>query len=90
MSNFKEQLKKRAIKHGMLFLERNANIRSVASKAGISKSTVHLDLYRLEEFHLELFKKVKEKLEYHNKIKHLRGGVSTQKKYLSKKEGNKK
>lgn len=86
MSN-KEQIKKRAINHGLLFIERNANIRTVAKKTGNSKSTVHLDLYRLKDYHMELFEKVKEKLEYNLSVRHLRGGYSNQQKLLKKKVG---
>ena len=76
-----EAIKKRAIEHGMLFIKRNATVRSVAKLTGCSKSMVHLDLHRLEEIHPALFEKVKEKLDYNMAVRHIRGGEATKKLY---------
>lgn len=71
-----EIVKERAIKHGLLFIKRNATVRSVAKLTGASKTTVHLDLLRLEKIHSELYKKVREKLDYNMAVRHIRGGIS--------------
>ena len=61
-------------------------IREVAKLYGISKSTVHKDLHeRLIKIDEKLFKKVKNILEYHTNIRHIRGGQSTKNKYLEHK-----
>lgn len=51
-----------------------------------SKSSLHKHIYeRLYYIDKKLFLKVKEVLDFHNEIKHLRGGESTKIKYLYKK-----
>lgn len=81
-------IKKRAIEHGLLFIKRDATIRSVGKETGTDKTTVHLDLHRLEEYHPALYQLVKEKLDFNASIKHLRGGESTRKIWKKKKKNN--
>lgn len=60
-------------------------IREIAAYFKISKSTVHKDLHeRLCKIDKERNKKVERILAYHMKIRHVRGGESTKKKYLKK------
>lgn len=82
----RDEIRERAIEHGMLFIERNATIRSVAEKTGSNKSTVHLDLHRLEKYHPALFEKVQKKLDYNFAVKHIRGGESSKKNWEKKKK----
>jgi len=57
-------------------------VRAIAKDFDIFKSTVHKDLTeRLPEIHLEWWKEVREILEYHKQIRHLRGGEATRRKY---------
>lgn len=64
-------------------LETGHTIREIAKKFNVSKSTVHKDLSeRLLKIDKTKFLKVKEILNYHMSIKHIRGGESTRKKYL--------
>lgn len=64
-------------------LETGHTIREIARKFNVSKSTVHKDLSeRLVKIDSTKFLKVKEILNYHTNIKHIRGGESTRKKYL--------
>lgn len=68
-------------------IETHDTIRKIALKFGVSKSTVHKDLQeRLPIIDLKTHQKVEEILNYHIKIRHLRGGESTKKKYLKSKE----
>ena len=54
----------------------------IAKEFGVSKSTVHKDLTeRLPEINPELANEVKEILDYHKSIRHLRGGEATKQKY---------
>lgn len=85
-----EAIVKRSIEHGMLFIKRDATIRSVAKETGYNKSTVHLDLHRLEKVHPALYDKVKEKLSWNSATKHQRGGEATRKKYERKNKNDSK
>ena len=67
-------------------LEKKCTIRECAKHFGISKSTVHLDVsVRLRKINKDLYSQVKELLEYHREVRHLRGGMATKEKYKSKK-----
>lgn len=73
-----ERVKKTAI----LLLEDNLTIRKVAEIIGISKSTVHKDLTeRLPYIDYSMYEDVKKLLDYNKQIRHIRGGLSTKKKY---------
>jgi hypothetical protein len=86
-----EEIKERAIKHGLLFIKREfKTIRALAKYTGFNKSTVHLDLHKLEEFHPALYEKVKEKLDFNNSTKHIRGGESNKKNIERKKNNDSK
>lgn len=73
-----DYIRDRAIKVANYFLEDNYTIREVAREFGVSKSTIHADLtYRLEELNYDLYKQVREQLEYNKKVRHIRGGEAT-------------
>ncbi|GAA5346594.1 putative DeoR family transcriptional regulator (stage III sporulation protein D) [Planifilum fimeticola] len=77
-----DYIKERTIKIGRYFVETQHTVRAIAKEFGVSKSTVHKDLTeRLPEINPELANKVKEILEYHKSIRHLRGGEATRIKY---------
>ncbi|MCI5582522.1 MAG: sporulation transcriptional regulator SpoIIID [Anaeroplasma sp.] len=79
----------RAIKEGYLMLEEESTVRSVAKIVGFSKSTVHNDVtIRLKEIDYDLYIKVQDVLNYNKKIRHIRGGEATKRKYQSKKKKN--
>lgn len=64
-------------------LKTGYTIREIAKLFNVSKSTVHKDLNdRLLKINKSKYKKVKEILNYHTNIKHIRGGESTKQKYL--------
>lgn len=64
-------------------LKTGYTIREIAKIFNVSKSTVHKDLNdRLYRIDLNKYKKVKEILDYHINIRHIRGGESTRKKYM--------
>lgn len=65
-------------------LATNSTIRQIAKVFGVSKSTVHKDLKeRLYGIDRKSHESVRRILEHHTKIRHLRGGESTKKKYLN-------
>ncbi|MGM8211397.1 sporulation transcriptional regulator SpoIIID [Virgibacillus sp. W0430] len=77
-----DYIKERTIRIGNYVVETRKTVRMIAKEFGVSKSTVHKDLTeRLPEVNAELAKQVKEILEYHKSIRHLRGGEATRKKY---------
>ena len=52
---------------------------------GYSKSTVHNDVaMRLKQIDFELYLEIKELLDYNKKVRHIRGGEATKKKYRLK------
>lgn len=72
----------RVLEMAFLMLEGRRTVREVAKKIGYSKSTVHHDLTtKLEDLDPVLYEEVKEILEYNKKVRHLRGGEATRKKY---------
>ncbi|MBU5465288.1 sporulation transcriptional regulator SpoIIID [Virgibacillus sp. MSJ-26] len=77
-----DYIKERTIRIGKHVVETRKTVRMIAKEFGVSKSTVHKDLTeRLPQINPELAKEVKEVLEYHKSIRHLRGGEATRKKY---------
>ncbi|MGZ0051759.1 sporulation transcriptional regulator SpoIIID [Brevibacillus gelatini] len=77
-----DYIKERTIKIGRYIVETRNTVRMIAKEFGVSKSTVHKDLTeRLPEINPELANQVKEILEYHKAIRHLRGGEATKIKY---------
>lgn len=77
-----DYIKERTIKIGKYIVETRKTVRVIAKEFGVSKSTVHKDLTeRLPELNPELANEVKEILDYHKSIRHLRGGEATKQKY---------
>ncbi|WP_163969524.1 sporulation transcriptional regulator SpoIIID [Oceanobacillus halotolerans] len=77
-----DYIKERTIKIGKQVVETRKTVRTIAKEFGVSKSTVHKDLTeRLPVVNPELANEVKEILEHHKAIRHLRGGAATKKKY---------
>ena len=60
-----------------------STIRQVAKEFKVSKSTVHKDIsYKLKDLNIDLYNQVKRVLDYNTKVRHIRGGESTRKKYI--------
>ena len=76
--------KERCVILGTYLIENNTTIRAVASKFGVSKSTVHKDITEnLKEINPILHRQVQEILNINKKERHLRGGEATRQKYLN-------
>ncbi len=72
----------RAEKFARFIIENKTTIRHTAKVFDISKSTVHNDVSnRLKEYNYNLYEEVQKILRYNFKEKHIRGGLSTKKKY---------
>lgn len=77
---------KRVLDEAFHIINTEETIRDIAKVFGVSKSTVHKDLSeRLLEVDSDLHNHVDEILQYHIKIRHIRGGESTRQKYLNQK-----
>lgn len=78
-----EKIFKRVLMEADYILKTEKTIREVAQVFNVSKSTVHKDFQeRLPLINKKLYKEVDKMLKYHIKIRHIRGGESTKKKYL--------
>lgn len=66
---------------GMIVILRDMTIREIANKTGISKTWVHFNLMKLRDIDNDLFLAVRSRLENHNKMKHIKGGEATRRKY---------
>lgn len=65
-------------------IKTNKTIRQIAKEYKMSKSTIHKDLTeRLLEIDKDKYDKVNKILEYHTKVRHIRGGESTRRKYMN-------
>ncbi len=81
-----DYIRDRTLRMAACIVETHLTVRSIAKHFGVSKSTVHKDLTeRLPDLDNELSEQVKQILEYHKAIRHLRGGEATKLKY--QKEG---
>lgn len=79
-------IKSRVLKETEYILKTGYTIREIANYFHVSKSTVHKDLHeRLKSIDKNKYEKVDKVLKYHTKIRHIRGGESTRKKYLNDK-----
>lgn len=83
-------LKQRAISVALHIIQTGQTVRQTACVYGISKSTVHNDVSkRLPKIDDSLYQKVQFVLQKNFAEKHIRGGLSTQKKFLSVPNKNK-
>ena len=74
--------KERCIILATYMIENKATVRSVATRFGISKSTVHKDLtHILKDVNMSMYSEVQEILQTNKKERHLRGGEATKNKY---------
>ncbi|HET7522178.1 MAG TPA: sporulation transcriptional regulator SpoIIID [Bacillales bacterium] len=85
-----DYIKERTIKIAKHIVETKKTVRVIAKEFGVSKSTVHKDLTeRLPTVNPKLYKEVKEVLDHHKSIRHLRGGEATRVKYRRDSEAKK-
>ena len=75
-------ISKRVIDEVEYMIDTKKTIREIAKVFNVSKSTVHIDLNkRLKYINSNTYNEVKKILNYHLKIRHIRGGEATRKKY---------
>lgn len=82
----KGYIEERAVQIASYIIDNNATVRQTAKQFGISKSTVHKDMTdRLTEINPSLARQVRKVLDLNKSERHIRGGLATKEKYLSKK-----
>lgn len=75
-------IEKRACQLAVYIIENGTTVRAAAHHFGISKSTVHKDLsHRLPGYNLQLYKQVRQVLDFNKAERHIRGGLATREKY---------
>ena len=71
----------------LYMIESGGTVRSAAARFGISKSTVHKELTEvLPRVSPALYRQVRELMERNKSERHIRGGMATRRKYLSREE----
>ncbi len=81
----KSYIEERAVEIANFIIDNNATVRQTAKQYGISKSTVHKDMTeRLYELNPSLAGQVRSVLDVNKSERHIRGGLATREKYLSK------
>lgn len=75
-------IKKRVLDEANHIINTKDTIRTTADVFNVSKSTVYTDLSnRLKRIDQNLSKEIANIFEYHDKVKHIRGGLVTKEKY---------
>ncbi len=83
----KNYISRRALLLAEYIVEHKSTVREAAKEFSISKSTVHKDVTeRLRYLDSALFGSVKTVLENNKEERHIRGGMATREKYLSRKK----
>lgn len=81
----KPYIQQRAVEVANFIIKKNATVRETAKTFGISKSTVHKDVTeRLSKINPLLATEAKKILDVNKSERHIRGGLATKEKYLSK------
>ena len=74
--------KERCITLATYLIENKTTVRAVATKFGVSKSTVHKDITQaLYKINRPLYSEVRKVLEQNKQERHIRGGEATKRKY---------
>ena len=77
-----DTIEKRACALAVYMIETGATVRAAARHFGISKSTVHKDLQtKLPGYNPILYAQVRQVLDTNKQERHIRGGISTRRKY---------
>ena len=80
-------IENRCVVLAQFILKTGATVRQTAHAFGMSKSAVHKDMHdRLRLVHSGLYQEVRQVLDYHHAIRHLRGGAATRLRWLRMKE----
>ena len=74
----RQEIQDRCMRLGRYIARTGATVRQAAECFGMSKSSVHKDVHeRLRAIHPGLYAEVRDILDYHHAVRHLRGGAAT-------------
>jgi putative DeoR family transcriptional regulator (stage III sporulation protein D) len=80
----RKDIERRTLRTADYILENKATVRQAAKEMNVSRSTVHRDItIRLKEINPFLAKKIRELLNFHKDVRHIRGGNATKEKYMN-------
>ena len=78
----RQDIQDRCVKLGQYIARTGATVRRAAERFGMSKSSVHKDVHeRLRSIHPGLYAEVRDILDYHHAVRHLRGGAATRRRW---------
>ena len=78
----RQEIRDRCVLLGQYIVRTGATVRQTAERFGMSKSSVHKDMHeRLRAVHPGLYAEVKDILDYHHAVRHLRGGAATRQRW---------
>ncbi len=78
----RQDIQDRCILLGQYIARTGATVRGAAERFGMSKSSVHKDVHeRLRSVHPGLYAEVRDILDYHHAVRHLRGGAATRRRW---------
>ena len=78
----REGMEERCVGLARYILRTGATVREAASAFSMSKSAVHKDVHeRLRTVHPGLYEEVNEVLQYHQAVRHIRGGAATKRRW---------
>lgn len=81
-----KEIENRTLKEANIIIHSKKTLRQLATELNIGKSTIHKDMQiRLKKIDQDLYNQVQSVFKEHIKIRHLRGGASTKKKYQKNK-----
>lgn len=84
MHKRQEEIENRILEEARYIIDNHATLRQAAKNFGVSKSTVHKDITeRLSDYSFTLSKEANANITKNKVERALRGGLATQKKYLS-------
>ncbi len=78
----RQEIQDRCVLLGQYIARTGATVRQTAERFGMSKSSVHKDMHeRLRAVHPGLYAEVRDILDYHHAVRHLRGGAATRQRW---------
>lgn len=78
----REDIEARCVSLAKYIVRTGATVRQTAERFGMSKSSVHKDMHeRLRLIHPGLYAEVRDILDYHHAVRHLRGGAATRERW---------
>ena len=87
----REDIENRCVSLAKYIVRTGATVRQAAGEFGMSKSSVHKDMHdRLRQIHPGLYAEVRDVLEYHHAVRHLRGGEATRERWKNIRQRQKK